>query len=149
MSSRLSLSKPSISFYHQLSLCFLLVLKIAPNSLAAVHSHIAAFCWVYLPWMPFPAPCGSTAATLWKQYRAQIRDEGGPDKAGLMSPHFCLLRVVWAAKGSWGSWKTGSSQQLPRADFLGLLLPALMYHQAKQGGSCWSRLGAVYLCPCF
>lgn len=81
MSGRLALSKPSFfNFFfflnHHLSVCFLFVLRIAPNSLAVAHSHIAAFCWVYFPRVPFPVPCGAPVAALWEQPRAQVGARG-------------------------------------------------------------------------
>lgn len=70
MSSRLALCKLSFClfvlccfYHHYVSLCFLFVLRIAPNSLVVIHSHIAAFCWVGFPWVPFPAPCGCPVET--------------------------------------------------------------------------------------
>lgn len=63
----------------------LLVLRIAPNSLAGAHSHIAVSCWVYFPWVPFPAPCGC------------------PQSQGALLEQFCCPTFVSAASGALGS----------------------------------------------
>lgn len=60
-----------------------------------------------------------------------------------MSPPFCL-EMEWFGpqKTAGAAGEAGSSWQLRRADFLGLVPPALMYHQAKQEGKPLEQAGS-------
>lgn len=96
---------------------------------------ISSGCLFQPPVVPLWPPSGNRA-----ELRAELGSElGGPAEAGLMAPPFCLLIVVWAVKGSWELWAALHGS-----------FPWFASCRSRQDrGSCWSSLGAPYLCSWF
>lgn len=72
-------------------MCFLFVLRIAPNSLLVTHSHCCFLLSLFT--------MGAFSSPMWLPSGNSLglsSELGGPADAGLLSPPFCLLIVLWA-----------------------------------------------------